>query len=138
MAKEELFVRGFPSWWMKSVGCIPVKRNAKDLSAIKEAMRRVRAGGGLLLFPEGTRQIKGQETNEPQAGVGFLAVKLGVPVVPAYAKGTELVLPKGAKKVKFKKISVRFGPQMAIDPKMSYEDAAALILKKIRELEKIH
>ena len=29
-------------------------------------------------------------------------------------------------------------PEMAIDPKMSYEDAAALILKKIRELEKIH
>ena len=41
MAKKDLFEGRF-GWWIKDVGCIPLSRDRKDVSAIKEAMRRLK------------------------------------------------------------------------------------------------
>ena len=135
MAKEELFSKPLIAWWLNSVGCIPVKRNSGDLSALREAIRRLRAGEGLLLFPQGTR-IQGGRKLEPHSGIGFLAAKLGVPVIPACVIGTDKVLPRGTKFIKPAKVSVCFGKQIRIDSKMPYENAASLIMEKIRQLQK--
>ena len=134
MAKEELFSAPFSSWWMRSVGCVPVKRDSNDLTALREAIRRLHAGGGLFLFPEGTRYESGAELAQPQAGIGFLAAKLNVPVVPAFVKGTDKAMPKGAKFFKPAKVTVYFGRQIHIERGMPYQDASSFIMKKIRHL----
>jgi 1-acyl-sn-glycerol-3-phosphate acyltransferase len=134
MAKEELFSTPLSSWWMRSVGCVPVKRDANDFAALREAMRRLSAGEGLFLFPEGRRQESGVQSLAPQAGIGFLAAKLNVPVVPAFVKGTDKAMPKGAKFFKPAKVFVYFGKQIHIENKMPYSEAASLIMKKIRQL----
>ena len=136
MAKEELFSKNMFASWLRAVGGFPVKRKTADLSAVKEAMRRVKAGGGLLLFPEGARRSEGDNTDSPLEGVGFLATKLNVPVIPACIKGSDKALPKGAKFFRTEKISVCFGKQISIDQKMPYQDAALLIMEKIRQLQK--
>jgi len=135
LSKEELFSNWFSSWWMRSVGCVPVKRDSNDLAALREAMRRLRSGGGLFLFPEGRRQGSGNESAQPQAGIGFLASKLNVPVVPAFVKGTDKAMPRGAKFFKPVKVTVYFGKQIHIEKGMPYQDVASLIMKKIRHLE---
>jgi 1-acyl-sn-glycerol-3-phosphate acyltransferase len=54
MAKKEYFEGKF-SWFFKANGCIPVDRSKKDKSAVNEALKELRRGGCIGLFPEGTR-----------------------------------------------------------------------------------
>ncbi len=133
MARHDLFSNHWFSWLMSNVGAFPVKRDSADLSALKEAMRRVRSGEPLVLFPEGSRRFNGTST-EPQPGIGFLAAKLNVPVIPALIKGTQEALPRGAKFIFPAKVSVCFGKQILIERGMSYQDVAQTIMKNINNL----
>lgn len=133
MAKEELFFNPLFSRFLSSIGVFPVKRDSADLSALKEAMRRVRMGGALVLFPEGSRRFDGA-SGEPYPGIGFLAAKLNVPVIPAFVKGTEKALPVGAKFIRLTNISVCFGKQISIERRMPYQDIAGHIMDNIRHL----
>ncbi|MEY3608285.1 MAG: hypothetical protein RLZZ447_1073, partial [Verrucomicrobiota bacterium] len=81
-ARKTLWKGGFSSWWLDAVGTIPVDRDGgQDVSAIKRVLRALREERGLILFPEGTRTPDGQ-LQPAKAGVGFIAVKTQVPVVP--------------------------------------------------------
>lgn len=133
MAKDDLFKLPLLSWFFSQIKVFPVKRDSADLSALKEAMRRVKSGEPLVLFPEGTRQSSGV-SSQPHAGIGFLAVKLEVPVIPAFVKGSGNVLPKGAKFIRPNKISVCFGQQIFIERRMPYQDIARMIMENIRHL----
>lgn len=133
MARHDLFFSRFLGWLLYNCHSFPVKRNSPDLSALKEAMRRVKRGRGLVIFPEGTRGTEGIP-GEPQPGIGFLAAKLGVPVVPAFIKGTETALPKGAHRLRPSKIRVSFGGQIRAEHGASYQDTARLIMANIRRL----
>lgn len=133
MARHDLFSHRALCWWLLQVHAFPVKRESADLSAIKEAMKRVKNNMGLLLFPEGTRQSQG-EALPAQAGIGFLAAKLDCPVIPAFIKGSEEALPKGAKFIRPAKISVCFGQQIFIERRMPYQEIAQLIMARIRHL----
>mgnify|MGYP001605697908 CR=1 FL=1 len=134
MAMHDLFSCRLSSWFLSALGVFPVKRNSADISALKEAMVRVERGGGLLLFPEGTRSQDGKLSEKSEAGIGFLAAKLNVPVIPVFVKGTEKALPKGAKFIVPAKVAVCFGKQIHIERRMPYQDIAQLILDHIRHL----
>lgn len=133
MAKRELFDNPVGAWILYSYGVFPVKRGSADLGAMKEAMQRVKDGSGLLLFPQGTR-VKDSEA-KPNPGVGFLAVKLQVPVVPAFIKGSDEAWPKGAKFFRLKKVSIYFGKPHRFTEKMPYDEIAAKVMETIGHLE---
>lgn len=80
-ARKSLWKPGLGAWWMSGVGAIPVDRDGSDLAAIKRVLTTLASGRPLALFPEGTRSPDG--TLQPaKAGVGLIACKTGVPVVP--------------------------------------------------------
>ena len=133
MARHDLFSNRLFSWLLTSWGVFPVKRNSADLSALKEAIQRLKDGEALLLFPEGSRGFEGASF-EPQPGIGFLAAKVNVPVIPAFVKGTEKALPKEAKFFKPARISVCFGKQIPIERGMPYQTIANLTMDNIRHL----
>jgi 1-acyl-sn-glycerol-3-phosphate acyltransferase len=89
-------------------GLIPVKRGEADIGAMKTAIRLLKSGEAIFLFPEGTRSETG-EMNEAQPGIGYLSLMTGSPIVPAYVEGTDKALPKGANRIKFGRVSVYFG-----------------------------
>lgn len=134
MARDTLFRHPVFGRMIRAVDAFPVKRDSADLAALKEAMRRVRKGRGLALFPEGTRQTGKTVLDKPQAGIGFLAAKLNVPVIPAYVRGTDQALPKQAKFIRKAQICVSFGKQISIEGRMPYEDIAMRIMDDIRHL----
>lgn len=69
--------------------CIPVKRDGRDLSATREALRALESGRVLPIFPEGKITPKsGREFGPGKSGAAFLALRSGVPVIPAYLRGT--------------------------------------------------
>lgn len=131
MARHDLFCNPLFSWLISNLGAFPVKRGSADLSALKEAMQRIKKGNSLVLFPEGTRRFD-RTSFEPHSGIGFLAIKLNVPVIPVVISGTDKALPKGSKFIRPRKVSVQFGKQIYIDKKQSYQDITQLIMANIR------
>jgi len=134
MARHDLFKIPVLGWWLRSVGVFEVKRESADVSAIKQAIRCLRSSKGLALFPQGRRSGIENLEQDIQAGIGFIAQKSGVPVVPVFVKGTEKALPKGAGFFRPAKITVRFGKSILVGSDMSYQDAAALIAAEIKKL----
>ncbi|MBQ5859682.1 MAG: 1-acyl-sn-glycerol-3-phosphate acyltransferase [Selenomonadales bacterium] len=110
MAKQELFEQSVFSSIITSLGAFPVNRGAADRNAIKTALTVLGEGKCLGLFPEGTRSKNGK-LGEPEAGIGLIAYKANVPIVPVAITGTN---GKGL----FPKFTIRFGkPIPAGDPK---------------------
>ncbi len=132
MAKIELF-KGFVGFVLSNVGAFPVKRGESDFGAMREALRRLKEGCALLIFVEGTRRI-GNETPKAQAGVGFLAMKSGVPIVPVYLQGTNKVWAPGTKFFKRGPVSATFGEPFFVSDAPTYEEASQRILDKIYAL----
>jgi 1-acyl-sn-glycerol-3-phosphate acyltransferase len=134
MAKHTLFDYPMLAAWLKAVNVIPVRRGAADLLAIKRAIKNAKSGNGLALFPEGGRRTKEDAFINPEPGVGFLADKLNVPVIPAYVSGTEVALPKGSRALRFEQIKVRFGKEIHIERGKPYHEIAAMIMANIKKL----
>ena len=82
MAKEELAHNKFMSYLGRIFNVIFVKRDSKDLSAIKTSLKTLKSGNCLGIFPEGTRN--GLEKNDGQIknGAAYLALKTDSTIVP--------------------------------------------------------
>lgn len=83
-AKEELFASGgFKKWALIQLGAIPVRRGSADIRAVKMAEAVLERGDVFAIFPEGTRNRKlDGELQEFRTGVGLIALRTGVPVLP--------------------------------------------------------
>ena len=73
----------FIGWVLKHGGIFGVKRGKADVAAIKTAMKYLKDGELLLMFPEGTRHQDG-EFGDAKTGAAMLALRTGVPIVPIY------------------------------------------------------
>lgn len=86
MAKDELFhLNPIFTWLIKKLGAFPVKRGAKDTTAIDNALASIRNGRIFIIFPEGTRSKDG-ELGRAKSGVTLIAAQAKVPVVPVFIK----------------------------------------------------
>ena len=137
MAKEELFKIPVLGWFIKKAGAIPVKRNKRDIGALKKASEALKNGECVGIFPEGHR-AKPKEFRKPQSGVGLLVSKNNVPVVPIRIEGTDDVFPVGAKFPKLFKydINIRIGKPIIFDndERYTYQDIANIIMEHIKSL----
>jgi 1-acyl-sn-glycerol-3-phosphate acyltransferase len=87
-ARKTLWKPGFASWWLDTVGTIPVERDSgADIAAIKRVLQTLRDGRPIIMFPEGTRSRDGR-LQPPKSGVGMFACRAGVPVLPARIFGS--------------------------------------------------
>ncbi len=83
MAKQELLEVPVIGQALYLLGAFPVNRGANDMAAIKSALRCLKEGSKLLMFPEGTRVREG-ETPEAKTGAIMFALRSGAPIVPVY------------------------------------------------------
>ncbi len=93
MARDSLF--RFPVFgrWITSLKAFPVRRGVADTAAMKEGLRRLKRGGQLVVFPEGTRTRDG--TIGPfLPGVALLARRAAEWVVPVTIDGAFEVWPR--------------------------------------------
>ncbi len=133
MARDSLFRNPVFGWWLLEVGVFPVKRWSGDLPAIRAAVRRLKAGHGLGLFPEGTRSPDGRIQDFSQ-GFALLADKAGVPVVPARVIGSYKALGRGSRMIRPVKVRVVFGERVRLDKKQSYIESARQAREKIKRM----
>lgn len=83
MAKHTLFQTPIVGPCCKAYGAFPVNRGAADLSAIKTALRVLKNGEVLGIFPEGTR-IMGEKISDPKGGIAMFSWKTKAPVIPVH------------------------------------------------------
>lgn len=141
-ARKTLFKPGFVNWILRKFNSIPVDRDGgKDISALKKVLELLSQGQGVLIFPEGTRSLDGS-IQTAKRGVGMMACKTQVPVVPVFIKGSFDVLGKSGKFQFLPNcITLVYGQPLYpkdYDPGHNdpdrYQKAADIILKTISEL----
>jgi 1-acyl-sn-glycerol-3-phosphate acyltransferase len=130
MAKKELFAIPGLGPIIANLNAFPVDRQAGGTAAIRAAMRMLKEGRCVGIFPEGGRNVSG--TNEEKAGAAFLAAASGAPVVPAAIVGTRTLRPFG-------RVTVVFGEPLRIvrnrqSPDDDLEKGAVEIMQRIRAL----
>ena len=81
MAKAELFKTRLLGNLIKRLGAFPVRRGEADLGAVKTALRLLKNGEVLGMFPEGTRNKSGTFMGA-EPGLSMIATKAKVPVIP--------------------------------------------------------
>lgn len=92
MAKVEAFAIPVLGGILRAIGCFPVRRGQADRRALETCLDVLRAGNVLGYFPEGTRSRE-HRLRRAHPGIGFLAVRSGVPVVPVAVTGTPEARP---------------------------------------------
>lgn len=120
----ELFIMGardyFFNWKAKGLffhlflNVVPFERTANMVEGLRLARSLLKAQHPVLIYPEGTRSANGR-LQPFKAGIGWLGVELGVPIVPCYIEGTYAALPKGKTIPRRAKTRVTFGPPITME-----------------------
>jgi 1-acyl-sn-glycerol-3-phosphate acyltransferase len=140
-ARKTLWKPGLPSLWLDRVGAIPVDRDGgSDLKAIKRVLATIAAGTPLVLFPEGTRSLDG-ELQPAKAGVGMIACKTGVPVVPVRIFNSHIAFGRAGGVALGTPVHIVFGAPIPAsiydvpsDGKERYQRASERIMARIAAL----
>ncbi|MDR1014468.1 MAG: 1-acyl-sn-glycerol-3-phosphate acyltransferase [Coriobacteriales bacterium] len=116
LAKEE-FTSALPALarivaW---VGAFPVKRNTADMSAIKRAVRMLKRGEPVGIFPEGTRIRSEGQVPVYHEGAALVAQLAKAPVIPVRLWNTERICPPGKRLFRCPKVTLRFGEPLSLD-----------------------
>ena len=117
-AKSEYFTSRRPGLrlmgvYLKATGQLPVDREgARAAQAMLEGALALLQDGELFgIYPEGTRSPDGR-LYRGRPGVGWLALKSGLPVIPVAMIGTDRVLPPGRTIPRLGRIEIRIGKPM--------------------------
>jgi len=73
--------RAWTRWLLDVCGAIPVRRGEADIKAMRRGIETLKAGGILVVAPEGTRSGHGR-LQEAHPGAVLLALHSGAPVLP--------------------------------------------------------
>ena len=93
MGKEELFKNPVMAWICRALHVFPVKRGAADKTAIKTAVKILKDGKCLGIFPEGTRSKTGK-LGKAESGVSLIAAMTKAQIIPAAIVDTEKIFSK--------------------------------------------
>ncbi len=113
MAKKEYFDGKF-AWFFKMVGCIPVDRSKKDPHATEEALKVLKNGFALGLFPEGTRNKTKEFLLPFKFGAVSMAKKTNATIVPFGITGDY--------KFRSKNLTIRFGKPYKVTDDLEQEN----------------
>ena len=86
LAKKQLFAIPVLGRIITWCGAYPLDREAGGVAAVRAALRVLKDGRCVGIFPEGTRNLHGEA--EEKGGAALLAALSGAPVVPAAIVGS--------------------------------------------------
>jgi 1-acyl-sn-glycerol-3-phosphate acyltransferase len=92
MTMAEMFRKPWMAWPLRTVGCFPVDRSRVDQSAVRESIRRLRAGHCVVIFPEAGIRLTEQSVlgGAPvfKPGAGSIALLGNAAVLPVIVRDT--------------------------------------------------
>lgn len=96
MAKEELKKNPFIRFLVYIFEAIWVKRDSKDIAPLKSALKILKNGDCIGIFPEGTRNGIEKNNGEIKNGAAYMALKTGAQLLPLGIVGTFKPFSKNA------------------------------------------
>ncbi len=123
-AKSEYFTASGPAarlWalYLKSTNQLQMDRDGPRAAqdTLEAALALLQAGNVFGIYPEGTRSPDGR-LYRGRPGVGWLALKSGLPVIPVGIVGTRRVLPPGSVVPRPGRIEIRIGAPLSFSPEI--------------------
>jgi len=133
--KKELLKYPVVGWQLKRSGqvCIDQQKPANSIAAIRSAVKSLKAGMPLVIYPEGGRTPDG-EIKPFLPGAFFLAIKAQVDIVPIALVGTYQLLPMDTYHIKCRPLEMRVGePISTVGLKMRDMEAVSARVRKAME-----
>ncbi|MBL0224485.1 MAG: 1-acyl-sn-glycerol-3-phosphate acyltransferase [Geobacteraceae bacterium] len=133
IAKKELFDIPVFGPSMRRGGYIPLDRSdgRKALKSMENAADIIRQGSSVVMFPEGTRTRDGHLLPFKRGGF-MLAVRAGVPVIPATINGSGRVNPGGLIRLYSGKITITLHPPITIPEGMKKSAAEEWLMERVQ------
>ncbi len=140
LARKNLLKWPFFGPLSPAMNVIPVERDGNDLSALREVIRKLRDGQGVVLFPEGTRSQDG-DLGQPRGGIGFVIAKTQATVLPMRIFGSFEAFPRNALLPRFQQITVAIGKPLRFSKqdctgsdRETYQHLSNQVMKAIADL----
>ncbi len=114
LARESLFRFPGIGALLRSWNAVPVDRDGGGAAGLKAILDRLLAGGGIILFPEGTRTRDGK-LQPARSGIGLIVIKSQAPVVPVRTFGTFEAWGRSQKIPRPKRVVVKYGEPMRFE-----------------------
>jgi len=136
--KKELLAYPIVGWQLKRSGqvCIDQQKPANSIAAIRSAVKSLKAGMPLVIYPEGGRTPDG-EIKPFLPGAFFLAIKAQVDIVPVALVGTYELLPMNTYHIKCRPLEMRVGEPISTTG-LKMKDLAAVSAKVQKALENLY
>lgn len=120
MGRDSLFKIPLLGKMISTVNCFPVKRNTADIGALKEAMRRLKSGGQLVIFAEGTRTSDGR-IGKFLPGMAILAQRAAEWTVPVLIDGAFEAWPRTKPLPGMGSVVVQYAPAIPREEAKKYK-----------------
>ena len=133
MARRTLWDHRLLGWLISDWKAIPVDRDRPGKDDLRRVIETARGGEVLALFPEGTRTRDGS-IGEMRGGIGFLARRAGVPVVPVRIAGAFEAWPRGRRLPRPGKVRIEFGEPVRYAEDMEDRDVSADVRRRVLAL----
>jgi 1-acyl-sn-glycerol-3-phosphate acyltransferase len=136
--KSELLAYPIVGWHLKRSGqiCINQQNPSRSIGSIRSALKSLKSGMPLVIFPEGGRTPDG-EIKPFMAGAFFLAIKAQVDVVPVALEGTYELLPMNTYHIKCRPLEMRVGEAISTAG-LTLRDMDALSVKVQKAMEELY
>jgi 1-acyl-sn-glycerol-3-phosphate acyltransferase len=136
--KSELLSYPIVGWHLRRSGqiCINQQEPSRSIGSVRSALKSLKAGMPLVIFPEGGRTPDG-EIKPFMAGAFFMAIKAQVDVVPVALVGTFDLLPMNTYHIKCQLLEMRVGEPIPTKG-LTLHDMEALSAKVQKAVEDLH
>lgn len=131
LARESLFRFPLFGWYLRQLNSVPVDRDGAGAKGLKMILDRLLKGGGIILFPEGTRTPDGNFL-PARSGIGLTVIKSDAPVVPVRVLGTYAAYNRNMIIPRPRRVQVVFGQPM--DFKELRAEAASCPKARVKEI----
>lgn len=132
MMAKEYYGHFGTTWFLDAIEPILVERSGRDMAATRTALRNLKDGKILGLFPEGRIETS-RELLEFQTGVALMAIKAKVPIYPAYLDGTQRGKGMLEACVMPQRITLAFGSPLMLNFKADGREALEHETGRLRE-----
>jgi 1-acyl-sn-glycerol-3-phosphate acyltransferase len=125
LARDTLYGFAPFDWLIRSLNAIPIDREGGGLAGIRATLRVLKAGGLVLMFPEGTRTRDGS-VGPFRPGFTTLAVRGRAAILPVAMEGAHDAWPRHRKLPRPGTVHVHYCPPVLPDDVAGYDEPALL------------